>query len=216
MKFDPGSLVWVDFVTAIVLFVGIIRGRKRGMSEELLDTLQWIGIVVVGGLYYEALAQACSLGPWMRPVWANLAGYLIIALSFKLVFSFVKRRLGEKIIGSDMFGRLEYYLGMVAGMVRFGCIYIFLLSFLHAPYYSAQDLVDSEKYQERWFSDVRLPTFGTLQHTFFKESFSGWAAENYLTNVLVKSVPGTATELRGKNSIAKRREAGIDDLMGRK
>ena len=43
-------------VLAIVGF-GIYRGRTRGMSEELLDVIKWLIIVVVGGMVYRPVGQ---------------------------------------------------------------------------------------------------------------------------------------------------------------
>ena len=41
------TLSWFDLVALAVLVVGLFRGRKRGMSEELLDVFQWLLIVVI-------------------------------------------------------------------------------------------------------------------------------------------------------------------------
>src|SRR5881394_2125757 len=47
------SLSWVDCAVLILLVVGLWRGRKRGMSEELLDIVKWAIIVVAAGILYE-------------------------------------------------------------------------------------------------------------------------------------------------------------------
>lgn len=206
----------IDLVTAVVLFLGILRGRRRGLSEELLDMLQWVAIIVLGGMYYRTVSQMVGQSPMFSRVTYNVTAYLIIALVVKLVFSIIKRRLGEKIIGADIFGRCEYYFGMMGAMVRFACVYLFLLNFLHAPLYTAEDLVANQKYQERWFSDIRFPTPCTMQQTVFKESATGWLAERYLNPVLLEPAKRGTSELRGNNSMARRREAGIDALTGGK
>ena len=53
MKPETFSLSWVDVMVVALLGVGIWRGRKRGMSEELLDIVKWALIVVVAGFLYE-------------------------------------------------------------------------------------------------------------------------------------------------------------------
>ena len=216
MKADEFQLGWVDLLTVIVLFVGIMRGRKRGLSEELLDTLQWIAIVLAGGLYYGMLAQALATTSLMSQVCYNLISYALIALTIKAVVLLIKRRLGDKIIGSDIFGRGEYYFGMAAGMVRFACIYVFLMSFLHAPFYTPDMLAANAKYQDKNFGDIRFPTIGSMQQTFFKESATGWAAERYLAVVLVQPAGTKAGELRSENSLGRRREQAIDVMTFRK
>ena len=203
MNFDAIPWGTVDLVTAIVLIVGIFHGRKRGLSEEILPTLQWLATVVVGGLFYRRLAQSFGPSAVVGRVVLDLSAYALIALSAKLLFSFLKRRLGEKIMSADLFGSWEYYLGMVAGTVRFACIYLFLLNFLHAPLYTPEMLAADAKEQEHWFGSIRRPTIGTVQHTFFKESATGWAAEAYLTPVLIESV-SSATEGKNDSKVARR------------
>jgi uncharacterized membrane protein required for colicin V production len=208
-------LNWVDLLTAIVLFVGILRGRKRGLSEELLDTLQWIAIVLAGALCYESLAQLLSHPSLVSPALLNLSAYILIALTIKLVVTFMKRRVGEKVVGSDLFGRFEYYLGMIAGTIRWGCMYLFFLSILHAPFYSREMLSDTDQKQEKNFGSIRFPTLGAIQHTFFKESATGWAAEHYLEPLLLKPRPTLMEDLH-QNSIAARHEKVVNDIMIKK
>jgi uncharacterized membrane protein required for colicin V production len=205
---------WVDLLTGVVLFVGILRGRKRGMSLELLDTLQWIAIVVLAGLYYRTVAQFIAISPLMGKGFYNVTAYLLIVVTLKTVVVLLKRELGEKIVGADLFGRGEYYLGMVAGMVRFACIYFVALSILHAPYYSEQMLAEDRKSQEKNFGDIRFPTLGGTQQTFFKASATGWAAEKYLAEALIQPTDSKATGLRDENSLARRNERAVDAIMG--
>jgi uncharacterized membrane protein required for colicin V production len=213
MKNDAIPLNWVDVLTAIVLIVGIIRGRKRGMSEEFLDTMQWLAIVVVGGLFYRHLAANLTQPSLMGAAALNVAAYILIALVIKLVVTFLKRRAGEKVMGSDLFGRFEYYLGMAAGALRYGCIYLFLLNLLHAPYYTKEMLAATEQSQEKNFGDVRFPTLGALQFTVYRESATGWLLENGLEPILIQPASAKPSDLRNENSMAARRENLVNEIM---
>ena len=53
MRAGSFTVGWVDLLVVILLTVGVLRGRKRGMSEELLDVIKWTLIVLVAGLLYE-------------------------------------------------------------------------------------------------------------------------------------------------------------------
>ncbi len=216
MKVDDVPFNWVDLLTAVVLFVGILRGRKRGLSEELLDTIQWVAIVVLAGLYHGLLAGHLARTSLLAQGFYNVCAYLIIVVAVKLVFAFVKKRIGEKIVGSDLFGRGEYYLGMAAGMTRFACMYFVFLSLLHAPYYTEQMLAETEKAQEKDFGDIRFPTLGTTQRTFFKHSATGWFAEKRLANLLIQPTSPDVMALRNENSMGRRRERAVDAVMGGK
>ena len=45
--------------------------------------------------------------------------YITVAIVVKLAFAGMKKATGGKLLGSNVFGRAEYYLGMMAGAVRF-------------------------------------------------------------------------------------------------
>jgi uncharacterized membrane protein required for colicin V production len=51
-KVDYAKFNYFDVIVVVWLIIGLLRGRKRGMSQELLPTLQWLGIVIVCGLFY--------------------------------------------------------------------------------------------------------------------------------------------------------------------
>ena len=42
---------WFDALVVITLLWGLNKGRKHGMSVELMMTLQWIAIVIDNTLY---------------------------------------------------------------------------------------------------------------------------------------------------------------------
>jgi uncharacterized membrane protein required for colicin V production len=216
MNLDKIPFGWIDLVTVVVLFVGILRGRKRGLSEELLDTLQWITIVVVAGMFYRDVAECLGPPSLVGQTFYNITGYLIIVVTIKLVVSFLKKHMGSKLVGADIFGRFEYYLGMLAGMVRFACMYFVAASILHAPYYTEQMLAEDAKSQQKNFGDIRFPTLGGIQHSFFTESATGWAAHTYLGNGLVQPVESQVAQLRGEGSLGRKRERAVDAVMGGK
>src|ERR1041384_4357225 len=113
MDFEHLKVSWVDLITLALLVVGIFRGRKRGMSEEILDTLKWLLVVVVAGYAYQPLGEMLSASSIFGLMYCYMAVYVGILLFFKLFFSFIRRRLGEKLVSSDVFGRGEYYMGML-------------------------------------------------------------------------------------------------------
>src|SRR4051812_32596464 len=94
---------WVDFITLIILGIGFVRGRKRGLSEELLDTTQWLLIVVVGAFLYHTLAGLVRQGPVLSVATCCIISYIVIALLLKILFSFFKRHFGQKLVESDIF-----------------------------------------------------------------------------------------------------------------
>lgn len=216
MKLPNFSVSWVDFVTAIVLLIGIMRGRKRGLSEELLDTIQWVLIIVAGAFLYKKLGDLMNQKPVLSQLSYYILSYIIIALAIKTVFSTIKRHFGQKLIESDIFGRGEFYLGMMAGTVRWACIYLFFLSLFHAPAYSAEYRAAKAKQDSYNYGDITFPSVMSIQDEIYKNSFTGKYTEKYLVTMLMSPASSESQHLRDDNSMAKRREREIDALMGGK
>ena len=59
--FLKGFIVsWVDLLTLALVIAGVCRGRKRGMSEELLDLIKWLLTVVIAGRLYQPLGRVLA------------------------------------------------------------------------------------------------------------------------------------------------------------
>lgn len=216
MKFQFSQLSWFDFLTVLVLIVGVVRGRRRGFSQEFLDLTQWLLIIIAGGLLYLRGGQWLASHKIFSLLTCYVASYLVIAVVIKMVFSFIKRRVGGKLVEKNFFGAGEYYLGMVSGAVRFACVFLFFLSLLHAPYYSPEELATTAKFQQRNFGDISFPTIGSMQQEVYKKSLTGQALDRYLQIVLITPTAGTPSDLRSDGSMGRRKEQEIDAIMGRK
>jgi len=216
MKLPHLAISWVDIITVILVLVGIMRGRKRGLSEELLDLFQWMVIVVGGGMFYRRLSAMIGTKEFVSQLAYSIISYILIALLVKLIFSMIKRRFGQKLVESDIFGRCEFYLGMVAGPVRFGCIYLFFLSMLHAPLYTNEYRSAKAKQDEYNYGDITFPSVMSVQDEVFKRSLTGQMAQQHLAMLLMQPASSESQKLRNDNSIAKRHEREVDAIMGGK
>jgi uncharacterized membrane protein required for colicin V production len=216
MNFAGIALSWVDFLTAAVLLIGFVRGRKRGLSEELLDTLQWLTILGVAAFFYRPLGDLMAKQPWLSQLTYYIIAYLLIALVIKLFFLMLKRQFGEKLVESDLFGRAEFYLGMGAGMVRWICMYVFVLSLLHAPHYSEAELAQRKRDVEYNYGSDFFPSVDKLQAEVFQVSVTGKNLAKYIPYVLMSGASGEAAALRNEHSMGKRREREIDSMMSRR
>src|ERR1700704_2437903 len=94
---------WIDVLVMTILLVGISRGRKRGMSEELLDVVKWLLIVLVGSYVYQPLGELLALNSVFTTYFCYLAVYLLTIVVFVAFFSYLRPRVGEKIVGADFF-----------------------------------------------------------------------------------------------------------------
>src|SRR5216110_2638378 len=173
MKIDPARLSWVDLVIIGLLIVGVLRGRKRGMSEELLDLLKWLLIVVVAAQFYKPVGDLIAVNSMFSRLSWYLAIYVTMILAVKLIFSLIKKRVGEKLVGSDIFGRAEYYLGMSAGAVRYACVLIVIMAVIHARLFTREEIDADRKMQTENFGTISFPTHSSLQQEIFEKSFIG-------------------------------------------
>jgi len=57
MDLDKLPINAFDCVVLATLVVGIMRGRKHGMSEELIGLVTWMAVVIVCAMVYEPAGQ---------------------------------------------------------------------------------------------------------------------------------------------------------------
>src|SRR5277367_4128658 len=114
---DRISLSWFDAVFVAWLGFGLFRGRRNGMSKELIPLLQWLAIAIVCGLGYPVIAQMCvNYLAWGKTI-SDVTGYLALALVIFIIFTALKSHFTEQLVASDYFKGGEYYLGTPVGMV---------------------------------------------------------------------------------------------------
>jgi hypothetical protein len=171
---------WFDLVILITLLVGVQRGRKRGMSEELMTLLRWVTLVTVGGMLYLSIGKMIEAQTMFSHLSAYLIAYLSLALCVAVIFSLLKRAIGGKLVGSDVFGQGEYYLAMPAGMIRFACMLIFGLALLNARLYSQAEIKAWDAYQKDVYGSSFFPTLNVVQRQVFEDSFTGPYIRQYL------------------------------------
>jgi uncharacterized membrane protein required for colicin V production len=208
------SFNYFDILVVVWLLIGVLRGRKRGMSQELLPLTKWITLIIIAGLCYRFPAGLMQSYLGFSPVPANVTSYLLIAVIIQLIFSAIKNAIGEKIVGGDLFGRGEYYLGMIAGPLRFACMVIFLLSLLHARIVSKEELAETEKMQKQNFEDIRFPTYGSIQQAWLVTSLTGRNVQTYMPTLLINSPSNAPSSKKGSSdTIAHREQDTINRVL---
>lgn len=206
---DSLKLGWFDGALAVVLFAGVVKGRKRGMSGETVDLLKWVAIVLVAGLLYGPIGREFYILARLSPLFGYISCYIGIAIVLRILFQIFKHSVGEKLVEGDFFGFWEYYLGMLAGAVRFFCILLFCLALLNARLYTDRELADQRKKQIESFDKTYFPTLGMIQHSVFKESWSGRMIKKYLRDQLIASTaPGGVSN----DTLGRRREQELESI----
>ena len=202
---------WFDLIVVVLLVVGVLAGRKRGMSSEFLDVIRWLAVVIGGAFLYDPIGRQFMQITGLGLLASYLVAYIGFAALVSLIFYLFRRGMGEKIVSSEAFGRLEYYLGMLAGALRFTCIILFGLAILNARRISDAELTTKIKRQSDELGKVYFPPLGSIQNSVFKDSLSGELVRDYLSFVLI--VP-TDPAPSSQNTIGKKHQRELDEITG--
>lgn len=187
---------WFDIAVLVILLVGIQRGRKRGMSEELMPVAKWVAIIVLCAMFYGPIGQFISDSTVFSLLSSYMMAYITIALILAILFAALKKALGGKLLGSDVFGRGEYYLGMVAGLVRFSCMLLVALAFLNARAHTDAEIKAYERYEKEVYGNSFFPTTYRVQSEVFEHSWSGRLIHRNLSFLFIKPTLPESKEIR--------------------
>ena len=203
-SFDKLTFGWFDLALVLVLAFGLWRGRKRGMSRELLPFLMWLTIVIGGAFGYQILGDELVQTGYIRKIFglnvvertaANLTAYLSIAFVVWVFFAILKNLFKTKVEGANAFGNGEYYLGMFAGFTRYACMSLFVLALINAPTYSAGELQRRAAYNKQWFGGGLydgnyIADLPTVQNSIFRQSILGPVIKANLSVLLIETAAG--------------------------
>ena len=204
---------WFDAVVLAVVVVGASLAAERGYPR------------IAAGV---SMARRCGDRRALLPTgWRVLASYtnmpllmsyrvtyLASILGHMLLFGWFKRLVGEKLVAGDIFGKMEYYLGMAAGALRSACMLIAALALLHSRYTSPEQLASEAKAQRENFGSISFPTLGLLQQTVFQHSASGRAVK-CLNEQLIVSTPRINSTVKRKASPGAGERAVDVEVIGR-
>ncbi|HYG21770.1 MAG TPA: CvpA family protein [Verrucomicrobiae bacterium] len=177
---------WFDVLTVMVLLFGVRQGRKHGLSEELMSMLKWLAIALGCAFLYHQVGSALADHSVFSLLSSYLMAYVALGLVFFIGFSYLKKAAGGKLIGSDAFGSSEFYLGMVAGVVRLGCVLIASLALLNARAYSTAEIQAAERYQNEVYGSDFFPSLYEVQSQVFQHSLTGSFIRGQLGFLLIK------------------------------
>ena len=206
VTFNNLPINWFDVTLGAVLFFGLWRGRRNGMSKEALPVFQWLTLILASGMCYPLFAPTYANTLGTGKVASAMLGYCTLALATLLVFYILKGIFVPRLTGSNFFGGGEYYLGMVSGMIRFACILVAVLALLNAPFYTTADVKAHNAYVQRWFggglySGNFFPDVNTIQEQVFKTSLTGPYLKKYLGTLLIETAPPSAKQPEKKKPV---------------
>jgi uncharacterized membrane protein required for colicin V production len=186
---------WFDVAVIVILAFGFFRGRKNGMSREMLPALQWVALVLVCGLGYALVARLFRNATSLNQLTSDVLAYFLLACVIWVLTSIPKHKFADRLAVSNFFGGSEFYLGMLVGIVRYACILLAVLALLNAPFYTTADIEAHKAYVQRWygggeqgFSGDFIPSLQSVQEQVFQKSFVGPCIKKYLGPLLINTV----------------------------
>ncbi|MGZ4963826.1 MAG: CvpA family protein [Limisphaerales bacterium] len=186
--FSALNMNWFDLAVVVWLIIGVFRGRKHGMSQELLPLTQWIAFIVVASLFYIQIAHPLAQRTGLTLLPCAIAAYIFLGCFVFGLLGNLKKKLDDKFQEGDYFGSGEYYLGMTSGVIRFICILIAFLAVMNSRIITKTEREATLKMQEKNFEGVRFPTYGEVQNAVLFESATGNFVRAYLPNFLIAPV----------------------------
>jgi uncharacterized membrane protein required for colicin V production len=200
MELDKLPINVFDLVVLATVVIGLMRGRRHGMSEELMGLVKWLAVVIGCALVYEPAGQWFAQSSPFSLLASFLLVYISGAVLILSLFGLCKYRFGGKLLGSDIFGRAEYYLGMGSGVVRLSCMLLAFLALLNARYFSPIEVRAMEKFQDDVYGSNYFPTWHTAQAVVFEKSLSGPWIRDHLGYLLIKPTQPEDKEFHQKEA----------------
>lgn len=204
-----------DFVVLIVAIVGLVRGRRRGMSQEVLGLFAWLGFVFGGAYMCHDFGKEVARLTTLSFMWANIATYLATGSVILFAAYMIKTALRDRLAQSDFFSSLEYPLGMLAGIIRYLCMLLVIISVIHAPLITEQDRAKTAKIQSDAFGNIAFPTLGEIQQAIFANSLTGKQLESSMSYVLIPKTADAGDEATGNALSGKQKESTLNQIMGK-
>jgi hypothetical protein len=126
--------------------------------------------------------------------------------------------MGDKLLAADAFGRGEYFCGMFAGALRFGCMVLMCMALLHAYYVPPAPpqatAKTTAKSREMDLSALALFSPEARQQDVFSRSFIGPVIQRHLSTLLLKPVSALAASKKPKTeSLRDKRERLVDEAI---
>ena len=196
---------WFDIAVVVFLAIGFTRGRKHGMSVEMLYLAQWIAMIVGAAFVYEPVGQFMAANTVFSLLFSYITVYIFAVIGIRIFFLVIKRTVGGKLVGSNLFGPAEYYLGMAAGILRFAGMVILFLALLNARYITSAEIKTTAAYNRKYYggemnSGTFFPDLHTIQTQVFEKSFLGPKIHDSLACLLIKPTESETREIKRKEA----------------
>ena len=188
MDFSLITLAWFDIVAVTLIVVGIFHGRKKGMSQELFNTLKWLPMLTISVLVYLPIGKLILRFAPIPPIYGYTGAYVLVNVALATIFTKIRKKVADKMSGSDVFGRAEFPLGMVAGAFQYSCMIVMFMAILNATPVDEDALLRQAATQKKALGENFFPSLGYIHKDVLYVSIAGQTVRDFLGNQLMRHV----------------------------
>jgi len=209
------GLNWFDILCILGLIGGFFHGRKKGMSMEFMPMLQFLTIAGLAGWYHRDVAQLAARYTKWSPLVNSYVSYFIIALVICAIFGKPKTIIAEKLLEKGTFGTMEYYFGMVAGMIAAASLIFIFMALLHGQTIGEKQYLEREKKQIDNFGQSFFPSIAKIQRSVFQQSMAGKWLKDLARPFFIDPGIGKKTNPSDKSETYRnQKEREMEELLG--
>ena len=171
--------------------------------------------MVVAGTFHEVWGGKIAEKSGIGLTWGMVIVYAGVIFAHLLAFFLLRKLVGEKLAESHSFGRGERLFGMLACLVRYGCMALACLAFVNAPAYSTAELAAAWRSPPPAMSGkIRSPSFAQIQELLMYDSCTGRYVREHLTAFLITPVPEPKVAVpKPRDTRAKKIEKEIERTL---
>ena len=188
MTWDELGLSWFDIAVVVLLWIGVMRGRARGISNQIVELFQWLLTVFLGVMLYVPIGRALQPHLQVSTVAAHAIAFLLVAGVVKLIAARLANAFSERLLNGDYFGSWEYPLGVVAGALIHAAMLMAALSLVRVKLVTPDEFARSQKKEGAEMGSEFLPDMGRLQAEIFRQSPTGRFIERECAHLMIQPV----------------------------
>ena len=181
---------WFDGVVIVLLGVGVFKGKKHGMSEELFPLMAWLAVAVGAGMLYQPVGNFLAEHVRIPRYWIMVLTYIFIAFMLHTIFTVIRKKAKDQVQKIDIFGKMEYFLGMIAGALKVACMIVVGVSLFCSKIVTEEEVKRDRAKQENDLGTTFFPTRKTAHYDIVYGSFTGDFLRNKVPNLVMQPVTG--------------------------
>jgi uncharacterized protein YkwD len=118
LQYKNMSFNFIDVLLIFFILLSVLYGWHRGFILSLLDLLRWIGSLLAGLYFYQAVARWLgSINDWTE-VWNQPLAFVLIVLTISILFQIVSYAFLKRLPRDVHERRVNRVLGILPGFVN--------------------------------------------------------------------------------------------------